>query len=234
MPTADGTPAGAPDATVPGPDEFEADRPDATPAGSGVHGLGAAGSTPAGPLTDAPEPHRVLAGETVFRGTVWDVRRERVAYGDGTLTREFVRHPGAVGVLALDDRDRVALVHQYRHPVRARLWELPAGLLDVPGEAPLEAARRELAEEAELEAEDWEPLIDLFTTPGGSDERLRLYRATGLRHRVTDFERTGEERDMGLVWRPFAAVRDAVLAHRLHNPTLVVGVLAETARRARS
>ena len=82
---------------------------------------------------------------------VWDVRRDEVELGDGqTVTREVIAHTGAVGVIALDEQDRVLLLRQYRHPVRSYLWEPPAGLLDVPGEDPLAAARRELAEEADL------------------------------------------------------------------------------------
>ncbi|MCD7102131.1 NUDIX domain-containing protein [Pseudoclavibacter sp. 13-3] len=183
-------------------------------------------------LRDRGEAHEVRERHLDLHGQVIDVASERFDYDGGQLTRQFVEHPGAVGVLALDEHDRVALVHQYRHPVRERLWEVPAGLLDVPGELPLTAAKRELAEEAELVAEHWLHLIDMYTTPGGSNERLRMYRATGLSP-AEHFERTAEEQDMGLIWRPFDEVLDGVLAGRLHNPTLVVSVLAEAANRSR-
>ena len=93
------------------------------------------------PLADAPTELRVASSETVFEGRVWDVRRDVVELGDGqTVTRELIAHPGAVGIVALDDEERVLLVRQYRHPVGSYLWEPPAGLLDVAGEPPYETA----------------------------------------------------------------------------------------------
>ena len=134
------------------------------------------------PLRDAGEGRPVESSEVVHAGMVWDVVRDTVDLGDGgTVRREYVRHPGAVAVIALDDEDRVLLLRQYRHPVRLELWEPPAGLLDVPGEDPRAAAVRELAEEADLVADSWWQLVDFFTTPGGSDETVRIYLARGLR-----------------------------------------------------
>ena len=121
---------------------------------------------PVDEFVDLPVAER----ETVFEGRIWDVRRDTLAYGDqgAPIVREYVEHTGAVAVLALDDDERVLLIKQYRHPIRARDWEIPAGLLDVAHESPLEAAQRELAEEADLVAADWAVLADYFTTPGGS------------------------------------------------------------------
>ena len=85
---------------------------------------------------------------------------------DRVIDRDVVLHPGAVGVVALDDQERVLLVQQYRHPVGRKLWEPPAGLLDVAGEAPLDAARRELYEEGHCRAARWDVLVDTFTSPG--------------------------------------------------------------------
>ncbi|NYK32443.1 NUDIX domain-containing protein, partial [Salmonella enterica subsp. enterica serovar Typhimurium] len=90
------------------------------------------------------------------------------------INRQYMSHPGAVGIIALDDQDRVAVVRQYRHPVRMVLVEPPAGLLDVEGEDFLAAAQRELAEEAMLSADDWRVLVDIVTTPGGCQESLRI------------------------------------------------------------
>lgn len=149
------------------------------------------------------------------------------------VVRERVVHPGAVGVLALDEQGRVALLRQYRHPVEHELWELPAGLLDHPGEDPAAAAARELAEEADLVAGTWHVLLDWFTTPGGSDEAFRLFLARGLSS-VPDgerFERTDEEAGLVLRWVPLEEARDAVLAGRLHNPSAVTGILAAWAAR---
>jgi len=188
------------------------------------------------PPADVPAGRPVLSSQVVHRGLVWDVVRETVELGpDRTVTREYVRHPGAVAVIAMDDDDRVLLLRQYRHPVGAELWEPPAGLLDVPGEEPIAAARRELAEEADLTATHWWVLADYLTTPGGSDEALRVYLARGLaevphpdRHRRED-----EEADMEPAWVPLDEAVTAVLAGRLRNPSTTVGILAAVTARAR-
>lgn len=193
------------------------------------------GAEPAGadamPLSDAPVEPEILAAETVFAGRVWDVRRERFRLEHSEPVREFVAHPGAVAILALDDDDRVLLIRQYRHPIRTAEWELPAGLLDVEGEPPLDAARRELAEEADLVAERWERLLAFHTTPGGSDERLEVFLAQGLRPADSTFERTEEEADLAWRWVPLGEAVAAVLDGRLENAILQLGVLALHARR---
>lgn len=186
-------------------------------------------------LADRIEPKPVTSSDVVFEGKVWDVVSEDVDLGRaGTVTREFVRHPGAVGVLALDDDGRVALVHQYRHPVGMTLWEVPAGLLDVDGEPPHEAARRELGEEADLRAGRLDTLIDWVLSPGGTSEVFRCYLARDLspvpHHERHD--RDGEEMDMATHWFDLDEVHAAVLAGRLHSPSLVVSVLAAHAARA--
>lgn len=187
-------------------------------------------------LTDVPGGRPVLASETVHVGMVWDVRRDTVDLGEGgTVRREYVAHTGAVAVLAIDADDRVLLVRQYRHPVRAELWELPAGLLDVPGEDPLAAAARELAEEADLVAADWWHLVDYLASPGGSDEKVRVYLARGLSPVPADQRhvREAEEQAMVATWTTLEDAVDAVLAGRLHNPSAVVGLLAAAAAKAR-
>jgi len=165
---------------------------------------------------------------------VWDVRRDAVDLGDGqTVTREVVDHTGAVGVVVLDAEDRVLLLRQYRHPVRSYLWEPPAGLLDVAGEDPQVAAARELAEEADLVADEWHVLVDFYNSPGGSTEAFRCYLARGL-HEVPEsarHQREHEERDMARAWVDLSEARELVLAGRLHNPTTVCGVLAAAAAR---
>ena len=122
----------------------------------------------------------------------------------------------------------MALVRQYRHAVRHRLLEPPAGLLDVDGEAYVLAAQRELAEEVGLAADTWHVLVDLFTTPGIIAESLRVYLARDLRpaEAPDGFVKEGEEAEMELSWAPLAELVDAVLAGDLHNPTMVSGVLA--------
>ncbi|MBX9245399.1 NUDIX hydrolase [Actinotalea ferrariae] len=187
------------------------------------------------PLADVPVERPVVHAETVLDGMVWDVVRETVDLGEaGTVRREFVRHPGAVAVIALDDEDRVLLLRQYRHPVRSELWEPPAGLLDVPGEDLREAAARELAEEADLVAGSWWVLLDYFTTPGGSDEAIRVFLARDLNPVPDDerHEREGEERDMELRWVPLDEAVAAVQAGVIRNPSAVNGLLAAAVARA--
>lgn len=186
-------------------------------------------------LADAFDPRPVTASETVFHGRVWDVVREEADLGEaGTVVREFQRHPGAVAVLALDDQDRVLLIRQYRHPVRHFLWELPAGLLDVPGEPPQDAAARELAEEADLRAGRWHVLLDFFTSPGGSDEALRVFLARDLSEVPATSRHTRDQEELGMqtAWVPLDQARDAVLAGGLSNPAAVSGILAAASLRA--
>jgi ADP-ribose pyrophosphatase len=183
-------------------------------------------------VTDVAVERTVLGSRTCFSGRVWNVRSDVVDLGDGqTVERDVIVHPGAVGIIAVDEALQVLLVQQYRHPVRALLWEPPAGLRDVDGEDPLDTAARELFEEAGYRATDWSVLVDAFTSPGSSDEAVRIYLARGLR-RVSDSERIvgeGEERDMPTRWLPLAEARTAVLAGRLHNPLAVMGILAAAA-----
>jgi ADP-ribose pyrophosphatase len=185
-------------------------------------------------VRDAPEEWPVLSTSTPFSGAKTGMRSEEVRMPDGSVARrDYMTHPGSVGVLALDERDRVAVLRQYRHPVRRRLWELPAGLLDVPGENPLRAAQRELYEEAHIKAEDWRVLADLYNSPGGSDEAVRVFLARelsaveGERYAVSE-----EEADMQLAWVPVPELVRGVLAGELQNSLLVAGVLALQAARA--
>ncbi|WP_228545747.1 NUDIX domain-containing protein [Microcella flavibacter] len=197
-----------------------------------VSGGTAAGEGELDELRDEAHSVEVLDSEVVFAGRVWDIRRERFGYGDHEIVREFMEHPGAVAVLAVDDEERVLVIQQYRHPIQTRDWELPAGLLDVEGEDPLEAARRELAEEADLAAEHWEPLITMHTSPGGSDEVIHVFLATGLSATET-FDREAEEADIVLRWVALDEAVDAVLASRARNGILMAAVLAAHARRSR-
>ena len=187
-------------------------------------------------LRDSPAPAGISRSETLLRGVKWDVVADLVDVGDGTpRRREYVRHPGAVLVVAIDDEERVLLINQYRHPVRMRLWELPAGLLDVPGEDPAAAAARELAEETDVVAERYELLVDYLSSPGGSDEAQRIYLARGL-HPVPlerRHQRSEEEAGITLAWVDLDDAVAAVLAGHVHNSGAVVGLLAAAACRAR-
>lgn len=186
-------------------------------------------------LRDVPSDRPVAGSGVVFGGMVWDVLRDEVDLGAaGSVTREYLRHPGAVSVIALDDDDEVLLLRQYRHPVRAELWEPPAGLRDVPGEDPLDTARRELAEEADLIAGSWWLLAEYLSSPGASDEALRVYLARDLRPvpAARRHQREGEEQGMALAWVPLDEAVAAVRQGRIRNPSAVVGILAASLSRA--
>lgn len=155
---------------------------------------------------------------------------------EGEHSRVVVQPHGAVGIMAVDDHDRILLVEQYRHPVRHRVLEIPAGTLDVAGENPLEAAVRELAEEADLAADDWSQELELFATPGYSSERWTVFRASGLRAVPHEdrIDRHAEEADMKQWWLPFDAAVDGVLDGRISDGMTVAAVLAEQVRRSRA
>ncbi|NUV68386.1 NUDIX hydrolase [Streptomyces sp. CAI-121] len=185
-------------------------------------------------IQDTPEEWQVTATVTPFTGNKTSVRTDQVVMPDGSVHgRDYQVHPGSVAVLAIDDEDRVIVLRQYRHPVRHRLWEIPAGLLDIPGENPLHAAQRELYEEAHVKAEEWRVLTDVYTTPGGCDEAVRIFlardlsEAEGERYAVAE-----EEADMEQARVPLDELVRSVVAGDLHNNCLVVGVLALTAVRA--
>jgi ADP-ribose pyrophosphatase len=178
------------------------------------------------PLADEPASFEVTDSAVVYEGAVWNIRRDTIAYNDDSMVREYVDHTGAVAVYAEDDEGRVLVIQQYRHPVRLRDWELPAGLLDMEGEDHLTAAQRELGEEADLEADTWEPLVRYNTSSGGSDEFIQIYRARGVRATSSAFEREAEEADIVKRWVPRSEIIDGVLAGQLNNSALVVAALA--------
>jgi ADP-ribose pyrophosphatase len=184
-------------------------------------------------MRDLPEEWEVFEEEVPFRGAIFSVRSDRVRMPDGSAARrDYLAHPGAVGVLPMDGRGRVLVLRQYRHPVRARMWELPAGLLDVPGEDPLLAARRELWEETHYQAGDWRVLLDYFTSPGVISEAFRVYLARDLSQSEGErYQAHGEELDMETAWVPLGELVAGVLAGELHNPALCTGVLAAQAAR---
>ncbi|MFI7387900.1 NUDIX domain-containing protein [Streptomyces sp. NPDC049813] len=182
-------------------------------------------------IKDTAEQWEVRATETPFVGNKTSVRTDDVVMPDGSVARrDYQVHPGSVAVLALDDEGRVLVLKQYRHPVGMKLWEIPAGLLDVPGENPLHAAQRELYEEAHVKAEDWRVLTDVYTTPGGCSEAVRIFLARDLSEAEGDrFAVEDEEADMELGRVRLQDLVRGVLAGDLHNNCLVVGVLSLSA-----
>jgi ADP-ribose pyrophosphatase len=187
-----------------------------------------------GPV-DRPAPRPVLEHTDLHHGKIWDLVSETVDLGESQVVREFVDHPGAVAVIALDDQGRVLLIQQYRHPVRMELWEPPAGLRDVDGEPPHVTAARELEEEADLRAGTWHLLAQFRNSPGGSNEEILVYLARDVSE-VPEAERfTREDEEAGIVprWVPLDEAVDAVLAGRITSPSAAVGVLAAAASRDR-
>ena len=183
----------------------------------------------------APGAHdfRVVATELVHRGAILALRVDGVRMPGGRVAeREVVEKHGAVAVLALDEQDHVLLLHQYRHPLGRRLWELPAGLLDVAGEEPVLAAARELAEEAGLAAQRWSVLVDVASSPGFTDEAVRVFLAQGLTAVASGTGADDEESDLTTAWVPLGQAVSRVLSGEIANCTAVSGLLALAAARS--
>ncbi|AHH99794.1 NUDIX domain-containing protein [Kutzneria viridogrisea] len=169
----------------------------------------------------------VVSSKDIYAGRVLALRSDEVAMPGGvTATREVLEHFGAVAVLALDEDDQVTMIHQYRHPLGHRIWELPAGLLDVPGEDALVAAQRELAEEVGLAATDWSVLVDVAASPGFTDEVVRVYQARGLSAVHREVPVGDEESDLVARKFPLAEAVRMALAGEVVNCASVAGILA--------
>lgn len=173
----------------------------------------------------------VIESEVVFEGRVWQVISETFEYADQKLVRDYIKHPGAVAILALNEANEVLMIRQYRHPVRKFLWEIPAGLLDVDGESHLDAAKRELLEETSYQAEHWRLLQTFHASPGGNSEQIDIYLATKLSRVQTDYEREGEEKDMEVSWVSFEEALQAVQNSEIQSPIAVIGILALASQR---
>lgn len=178
-------------------------------------------------IEDTPEAWDVVESRERFRGHVITVVTDTVKMPrDEVADRDYVVHPGAVAVLALDDQDRVLMIRQYRHPTRQLMWELPAGIRDVEGESLVAGAARELAEEAGYRAETWHTLVDLRSSPGMSDERIRVFLARDLTKVETGFVHRHEEIDMPVEWVPLPDAVERALMGMIHNSPAVAGILA--------
>jgi 8-oxo-dGDP phosphatase len=202
--------------------------------GGGADGVDG-GRAPIHPVEPGPEhEYRVIARQEPFSGAIFHVVTDEVTMpGGATARRDYTRHVGSAGVVALDAQGRVVLVRQYRHPVREFIWELPAGLLDVAGEAPLRAAQRELAEEADLTAARWDALVELHLSPGVSDEVIHIYLARDL-SAVPDarqHRRRNEESELVVRLVDLDEAVTMALCGEITNASTVAGLLA--AARAR-
>lgn len=169
----------------------------------------------------------VHASSDLHVGKIMALRADQVEMPGGRVAlREVLEHPGAVAIAALDVDDRLMMIHQYRHPVRRRLWELPAGLLDVAGEDPLVTAKRELREEAGLAATEWSVLLDVVPSPGFSDESVRVYLARGVTEVGRPDLSDDEEADLATRWVTLSVAVRMVLAGTIVNAVTVAAVLA--------
>ena len=190
-------------------------------------------------MEDTQDSWPVAATEPLLKHWLLTVRSDKVQMPDKNFAeRTVVSHPGAVAVLALDDDGRVLMIRQYRHPVGYQLWEIPAGLRDAAGEPPLETARRELFEETGYRAREWHVLIDYFTSPGFTTERLRIYLARGVELAQGDpgpaYVRHDEEKYLVSKWVPLAEAVRLAFAGKLHNSAAITGVLAAQSAQAAS
>ena len=176
----------------------------------------------------------VVESSTAYTGAVWAVIRDVINFRGKHLTRDFVQHMGAVGVVAVNDKDEILLISQYRHAVGYDLVEIPAGLLDSISEEPLAAAQRELSEETGYAATKWQVLVDLCTTPGSSSESLRIFLASGVSENEwqTDSLRD-EEQEIVRQWVTLETCLQAIFDGRMSSPTSVLGVLAYAASKGR-
>ncbi len=181
-----------------------------------------------GEVADTAEQRPVTNRVTQFEGRIWSVVSDDVDFGGTTARRDLLIHPGAVAVIALDEEDRVLLIRQYRHPVAQMLFEPPAGLMDSPQESGWATAQRELAEEAGYTADEWHVLLDVYLSPGGMSEAIRVFLARGLEEMPEGRLHTGEAEEAHLprAWVDLDEARDLVLAGRIGSPSAVAGILA--------
>ena len=179
-------------------------------------------------IEDAAESWPVVSSEPLLRNWLITVRSDKVRVPDDQYAeRTVVTHPGAVAILALDDAQRVLMIRQYRHPVGRLLWEIPAGLRDTGGETPLQTAQRELLEETGYRASQWHTLVDYFSSPGYTTERIRIFLARDVEQAADNgYVREQEEKYIVADWVPLEEAVRLALSGKLHNGPAIVAVLA--------
>jgi len=182
-------------------------------------------------LRDEPASWPVSSTRDIHRDDwVLGVREDQVSrpgHPEDAFRRIVIEHPGAALVLAVDEQERACCIRQYRHNAQSIMVELPAGVCDVAGEDPVETAKRELREEAELQAENWRLLLSDYPTAGVSQEVHHIYLATGLsRSPRGDFALQHEEADLEPFMVPMADLLAAVLDGRVRQGPVAMAVLA--------
>lgn len=174
--------------------------------------------------------YETLSSKTVYDGKIFSVRADEVAMPGGTSARrDVVTKDNAVAIVAFDDNGKIALIHQYRHPMGEKLWELPAGLVDVDGEDPLTTAQRELVEEAGYTAAHWRELVTIAASPGFTDEQTTVYLAGDLTFEGRPDTLDDEEADLELRWLPIDTALEWVRHGLIVNAHTVAGILAMVA-----
>ena len=159
---------------------------------------------------------------TVYSGRVITLNVETVRLPNGHVTDlEIMHHPGGAAVVAIDAASRVCLLRQFRHAIGGWIWELPAGKLE-PTEPALDTARRELIEEAGIEAAEWLPLGDYVSSPGVFTETVKLYLARGLRA-VTISHEAAEL--IEIHWVPFDEACGRALSGEINDGKTALGLL---------
>ncbi|MCF8536926.1 MAG: NUDIX hydrolase [Candidatus Nanopelagicales bacterium] len=207
-------------------------EPDAT-ASTTLSSSSGAGEEWQGLVADGGEPLPASNREVGFDGRIWSVVSEDVHFPGTTARRDVVLHPGAVAIIAIDAHDRVLLIRQYRHPVGQFLFEPPAGLMDALDESGRQTAERELGEEAGLRARTWHVLLDVFLSPGGTSEAIRIFLARDLDSLEGGRIHTGEAEEAHLprAWVPLEEAKELVLTGALASPSAAAGILAAWAAR---
>lgn len=167
----------------------------------------------------------VLESDIVYDGKITSIRRDKLTRGEGdTFIRETAVASDAVGIVAMDDKDRILLICQYRHPMGRPVWEIPAGRMDVDGEKPEETALRELQEETDTTADSVELLTLFLNSAGWTTERTYVYLAKGLTD-VPEFTRENEEADIEKKWIPLDEAVELVKKGNIDDAKTVIGIL---------
>lgn len=163
----------------------------------------------------------------IHQGPTVNLGEEHFILPDGRLLNlDIVRHPGGAAIAAIDAQGQVCLLRQYRHAAGGWIWELPAGKLD-PEETPENTARRELAEEAGLQANQWQALGSVLTTPGFCDERIHLF----LAHNLTRTDACHQDNELIEVhFRPFAEALQWVYSGQITDAKSMLGLLLAAAQ----
>ena len=170
----------------------------------------------------------VRSSEVTHRGALSSVRVDEVEMPDGSVAkREIVEHDNAVAVVALDAERNVVLIRHYRHPYRDRMLEIPAGKLDVDGEAPIDAAKRELAEEVGLESDELVELLHFYNSAGWSEEATTLYLARNVRECAAPdgFTAEHEEADLEVLRVPLAQALTWIDEGKIVDAKTVIALL---------